>query len=419
VIGLAADVAVVVAVSVAMSSGWSDTSSTTTASCPLFDSFDGVGWTLDAEPLGGAFYAAGERTDLARLDHAAEVNGEYLLRLRNDQQEIDHLDALALRVVDHVPGAEVVPDATGRLRLVRAPLAPVTGCVIPSSAPDRRDPDVVRLLSATDGESWASDLWGRDPSVPDHLRDGVELEYPVPAGSRAALLVARTGATAFGPRVLHDVLELQGRDLGLFYGRLGRDSLARAAFENAREREVLPTVRVWDGRGWRTAGFLRDLPSLVRRDQAVPLDLPEGPGRTLRLRIDGPPGLWSLDRAVVSFDEAPAPLDTRVALSRATGEDGSEPTELLRRVDRRRHSLRPHRDGLTLAFDAPPRSPGRERTVLLEATGYYNLLVSADGAPQPDVFRRLVEEPGGVARFALERLRDRRPGGLASAARPR
>jgi len=35
------------------------------------------------------------------------------------------------------------------------------------------------------------------------------------------------------------------------------------------------------------------------------------------------------------------------------------------------------------------------------------VIVRSDGVPQPQVFRRLLEEPGGVARFALERLRKR------------
>jgi hypothetical protein len=217
------------------------------------------------------------------------------------------------------------------------------------------------------------------------------------------VLVTRAGATALGPRVLRDALALHGRDLGLFYARLGREPAARAEFEDARAREVLPAVRVWDGRGWRPVGSLRDLPTLVRRDQAVPIDLPEAAAEVLKVRVDGPPGLWALDRAVVSFDSRRPAAQTRVPLSRATAEDGSDRTSVLRRVDRRRHSLRPGRDRVTLAFPAPPRPPGLDRTVLLEATGYYCVLVPADGEPQPEAFRRLVEQPGGVARFVLAR----------------
>lgn len=406
IIGAVLDVAVVVASAVALSQPWeSDTSSTTTTSCPLLDSFDGREYVLDAEPLGGAFYAAAERTDAVRLDRIAAIDGEYRLRLRNDQWEIDHVDAVALRVVDHPPGTEVVPDASGRLLVVRGPTPPASGRLIPSSAPSRRDADITRLLASPDEEAWVSDLWGRDSRRPDHLRDGLELEFPLPAGARSAAFVARAGATAFGARVLREVLALNGRDLGVFYATLERGEAARAAFEDARRRDVLPQVRVLAGGEWRTAGTLRDLPSLVRRDQAVLLDLQGVEGRTLRVRVDGPPGLWAIDRAVVAFDIGEPVQETRILLSRAVAEhDEADLTALLRRADGRRHSLRPRTDSVLLAFDAPPRRPGFHRTVLAEATGYYNVIVPADGDPQREALRRLTDEPGAVARFALERI---------------
>ncbi len=343
---------------------------------------------------------------MARLERIAETDGRYRIRIRNDQQEIDHVDAVALRVVDHPPGTEVVPDALGRLYAVRHSQAPTAGRTLPSAGRVGRTAPVAALVASADGDAWVSDGHGLDPALPGELRDGIELQYPRPRGAISAMLVARVGATALGPRVLSEVLALQGRDLGLFYASLEAQPSAREAFERAREREVLPTVRVFDGTGWRVAGYLRDLPSLVRREQAVPLDLRGVDGETLRLRIDGAPGLFSIDRAVVSFDAEAAVAQTRILATQATDDTGRDVLDVLHGQDGRRHSLRPGRDTLTLAFDAPRLRPGRARTVLVEATGYYNVIVRPEGEPRPDVFRRLVAEPGGVARFALERLRD-------------
>lgn len=407
-VGAVLDVATVTLVVIAA------TSMSSGNSCPLVDSFDGTAWRLDAEPLGGAFYGAAERTDLARLDHAEEVAGEYRLRLRNDQQEIDHVDALSLRVVDHDPDAEIVPDARGGILALERGVPPAAGRPLPAARVERRDADVAAALARSDDRLWVSDAWGREPSVAGHLRDGVELEYPRPSGT-GAVLVVRAGATAHGGRLLRRVLELHGRDLPAFYARLGRDPSARAAFEAAREREVLPTVRLWDGAAWRAAGFLRDLPSLARRDQAVPLDLRGLDGGTVRVRIDGPPGLWSLDRAVLA-QEAPGGVAGSVSVppSRALLEDGTDVTARLAWSDGRRHSLRPRMDTVILSFPAPLRQPGLARTVLVEATGYYNVIVGTDGEPRREAFRRLVEEPGAVARFALERMRERPVGEVGS-----
>lgn len=397
VVGAVLD-AIAVAAIIDFNNGWDSSSNTTTTSCPLIDSFDGEGWQLDAEPLGGAIYAAAQRRDSARLAHLAAVDGEYRLRLRNEQAEIDYLDAVGLRVIDHAPGVEVVPDSEGRVHLVRDPVPPSVGR-------DLRGRPAGAHLAAADGDLWVSDPRGRRPDRTEDLRDGVELEFPRPSGSTRATLVVRASSTPLGARVLVAALALQGWELPGFYARLDHDAVARAAFERAREREALPTVRVWDGRAWRTAGFLRDLPGRVLRDVALPLDLSDVPGDRLRVRIDGPPGLWGLDRAVVTWPAEGAHQELRVPLKRAIGEGGETLTGLLARADGRRHVLRPHRDRVTLVFPAPPLPPGRARSVLVEATGYYRPLVPVEGPPQRAAFRRLVEEPGAVARLVLEQYR--------------
>ena len=158
-------------------------------------------------------------------------------------------------------------------------------------------------------------------------------------------------------------MALQGRDLSRFYG--GRPA-------------TCATCR-------RSSGGTRQLP-LGRRGSE---------GERLRVRIDGPPGLWSIGRAVVASEGAGRFEQERLAPVRATREDETDVTELLSRADGRRHSLRPLMDAVTLRFLAPPRRPGRLRSVLVEATGCYDVVVPAEGEPQRLAFRRLVEEPGG------------------------
>jgi hypothetical protein len=405
-IGLAVDVAVVSLLAYEMSQPWNGSTETTCdyscTSCPLVDSYDGRGFVLDAEPLGGAFYRAAERTDLVRLEHLVEADGLYRLRLRNDQQEIDHLDALALHVVEHPEGVEIVPDALGRPHAMRHAEPPIAGTSIRSTGRDRRAQSVAALVARADGDAWVSDWWGFDASAPGPLRDGVELEFARPRGATSALLVTRVGATALGPRLLSEVLALHGRELGAFYASLEAPA-ARLAFERAREREVLPAIRVLDGGAWRLAGHLRDLPSVVRREQALPLELPDDDRGTLRIRIEGAPGLFAIDRAVVAYEED-AIAETRLPAIRAVTDDGRDVLASLREVDGRRHSLLPRLDAVELDFPAPSSRPGRSRTVLLEATGYYNVIVNGQGAPHPELFRTLLTEPGAVGRFALERL---------------
>lgn len=356
-------------------------------SCPLFESYDGREWRLDAEPLGGTIAPALERTDLARIEHVAEVDGEYRLRVRNDQPELDYLDALALRVVDHAPGTEVVPGADGRVHVIGSALAPL--------AP---------LRASADGQLWSGRSPGLAPESPRPLRDGVVVEFPRPAGADSAVLVLRVGGTSLGPLVLRETLALHGRELSAFYAGLESEPGVRAVFEEALERELLPAVSVWDGADWRRVGTVRDLPSLVLRDIALPLDLRGIPGGTLRLRIEGAPGTWTLDRAALALVAEPAASEeTRLDVASAVTGDGRDVSGILRRPDGRRFLLRPGLDKATLRFVAPPRRPGFARSLLLEATGHCSLVVPADGTSRAEEFRRLVQVPGALARYALER----------------
>jgi hypothetical protein len=66
-----------------------------------------------------------------------------------------------------------------------------------------------------------------------------------------------------------------------------------------------------------------------------------------------------------------------------------------------------------LVFRAPPRTPGTQRSFVIEATGYYTILVPAEGEPQPALYQRLVEEPGAFGRWSAELFREESQRALA------
>jgi hypothetical protein len=46
---------------------------------------------LNAEPLGGAIWQGGERTDWEVLQHIAEKNDAYLIKITNELEEVDSI----------------------------------------------------------------------------------------------------------------------------------------------------------------------------------------------------------------------------------------------------------------------------------------------------------------------------------------
>jgi hypothetical protein len=399
-IGAAVDAAVIGIVALASASdsggggGGSCTAVSCESSCPYFYSWDGSRYVLDAEPFAGSFVEVAQRSDWSRLDHLREANGTYRLRVANELQEEDHLDAVKLLVVDHAEGTEVVPDLNGGVHVLASPVAPET-------ARDGRGADVRGLLARADGRAWLASPFGRDPGTASDLRDGVILDFQRPAGASEATLAVTARSTTWAPGLVHELLSLKGRDLERWYQQVNANVFGHTLDELT--IEAVPTVKVWDGRQWKFVELLAALPTATTAVQAFPLDLRPLPPGSLRLRIDGLPGSWELDYAAVDYGGSPKPVVTRIAPEVARTEHGLDVRALLEAPDGRRHSMRTG-DAMELRFVAPPAREGLRRTVVLEATGWYRILLPAAGEPQTARFDQLLNEPDALARFSLERI---------------
>lgn len=366
------------------------------SSCPLVYSFDGRGWRLDNEVFGAAVFGRAQRTDRAVLERLAESDGRYRLRLRDEMDEIQWVDAARLVVVDHPRHTRVVPGLDGSLHL----LGPAAS--VPTEVRDLRGRDLRAQLAARDGTGWASDAL----AVAPELRDGFELRLPRPAGARSVTLAVRARSTPWADLGKARLMALLGDGVEAWRARLERDDAARAEFLAALRREGLLTLRAWDGTGWREVAALANFATAVERELAVRVDLAGLPPESLRFRLDATPGLWTVNALAAEFDaelarevRVLAPLEARAA-------DGRDLRELLAAEDGRRFEMEPWRGEAELEFAAPPLRRGLQRTLALEATGHYVTLSRARGPGQPERFERLVREPGAYARFNLELQRE-------------
>jgi len=119
----------------------------TKESCPFVYSWDGTRYVFDAEPYGGAISRGLERDDYARLENLKPENGLYKLLVTNEVNETQMTNIMELWVIDHPPGARVLPDLTGGLHLVSRP--------VPSmNARDHRGQELVSWLKTTVRSIW-------------------------------------------------------------------------------------------------------------------------------------------------------------------------------------------------------------------------------------------------------------------------
>ena len=365
-------------------------------SCPLVYSWDGARWRLDSGTFGGAITRGLQRTDVDNLDYAAPRDGVLRLRVANELEETDYLDALAVLAVDAPSGLAVAPDPAGGLHALGA-------LVVPVAAHDFRGADALDRVRAADGWSWESGLSGRDTATAADLRDGLILSFVRPQGAARAHLVLDGHSSTWSARMLYEFIRAHGSATRAWYDSLDtRPELARAMGARlAREAFLAAAVRT--PAGWAPQGLFWEAgPEIVKR-QVLELDLGAVTGDTVVVRLETAPSFWLVDRVALDFTpDAPLAVHELRLLS-ARDAAGRDVAPLIAAADGRDYALA-HRDAAVLELAAPPQPAGTTRSYLLRTTGWYRIDTPNEGVPDTAALSALARDPFAIGRASVARL---------------
>jgi hypothetical protein len=364
-------------------------------SCPFVYSWDGKDWRLDSGTFGGAIMRTLARTDVDNLDFAMAANGRLRLKLANELDETDSVDALDVLAVDHDPGVSVAPDGEGRLHTLGAPAAP-------ARASDFRGRDALARVRAVDGWSWESNPTGRDPALAADVRDGLELAFPRPRDARAARLVIDGNNTLWAVHMLEEYLQAHGRTLPSWYDSLeANPARARAVVAGlAREAFLTASVRTTDG--WVAQGMFWEAGPEIAKRQVMALDLSRCEGDTVRIRLESVPCFWQLDRVALDV-AAERPVAVNVLkLDRAVGHDGKDLRPLLTAIDGNVLRMEPG-ESAELTFRAAAVPQGKSRSYLVRSHGWYRIHTAETGDPDTALLESVAGQPLGVSSAAVAR----------------
>lgn len=365
-------------------------------SCPLIFSLDGEIRHLDAEVFVAAVFPGLDRTDLARLDHATERGGRVQLEITGQPGETQHLDAVRVLAVDHPIGTEVVPTPAGELRLVRK-------LVSPRRARGFGNADLTAKLAGVDGEAWVSTPLGRDPHAPGDLRDWIELEFARPGAAREGTLLLHVRNTLWAAHLEREMLAVEPRAVEPLYAAVRSSTTARRMVQLAMERELGLHVAIEQGGEWRLAGHVWPVGPAAPRALALPVDLSRISGDVVRLRVESSPGLWSIDRAAMSFGRAKVARAVALETESIADSTGSDRSDELRAADGRYFDM-PGLERARLEVRAPETPPKGRRSTFVEATGWYSVHPNENRRARADLLG-MVAEPGAFARFSIADVR--------------
>jgi len=398
VIGLTIDI-IVAAVLISNVSSPSSTKTsppptTGKGSCPFVYSFDGSEYVLDSETFGGSILKSLQRTDYDNLEHLAEVDGTYRLKVANRLEETQYIDELKLLVVDHPKGTQVVPTFSGSLRVL-------SDLHKPTSARDYANNNVLPLVTSSDNDWWVSNPFGRNSDDKNEVRDGLVLSFSRPENAKSAKLALHVQNTAWATEIEAQLLRLKGKDLGKWYEAVNGSRVYADSFVEGVKREAMLAVNVWDGTSWSCAGYVWFVGPYVSKSQIFELDLKKLPKDELRIRLESTAGLWMVNSVNIDFTPDPTIKITEVTLEKGIDHTGKDVRSFLGAIDDHYYVLEKAGYEADLTFKVPLRVDGLDRSVILKSTGYYTIHVSGQGEPHNDFVTRLGNEPGAFGSYSV------------------
>jgi len=394
VTGIGVTAILVIAAIAAATSKPAPTTTTWRWSCPLIYSETDDGWALDSGTFGGAIMRPLRRTDVDNLDFARPRSGVLTLKLANELDETDFVDAVEVLAVDHQPGTTMGSSPGGTLHALGTLEAPV-------QAHDYSGRDVLAGVSRPDGRSWESELRARDPTSAA-ARDGIELSFKRPKHVTSARLVVDARNTPWSSFLLGQFVAAHGNHTADWYAALDAEPARAAEMQAFLAQEAFLRVSVQTRDGWKDRGLVWEAgPELVKR-QVIPIDLAGVAGEIVRIRLDAPASFWLVD--YVGLDTGPEPpfWARPLGLRRSAAGPQRALLDTLAVADGREQPLETGQS-VELQFDVPPTEPGRSRSYMVRTTGWYRLQTPEVDEPDP-VFLESVMQPGGVARASAIRL---------------
>jgi hypothetical protein len=366
-------------------------------SCPLVYSWDGARWRLDSGTFGRAIAPAFERVDVDNLAYATAENGLLRLRVANELNETDYLDAISVLAVDHQPGVTVAPDGDGRIYALGELVGPL-------SARDFHGADALSRVRAADGWGWESNPSDRDTALTGDIRDGIELVFPRPRTGKASLVLDGNN-TPWAAYLMQQFVGAHGRETRAWYDSLAADPEHARRIGSMLAQEAFLGVSVWTGRRWEQHGYIWEAgPEIVKR-QVFPLDLSRIPGDTIRVRLESAPSFWHIDQVALASSE-PEPVSiTELLPESAVERSGADLLSLLSSQDRR-HYIMENGASAELRFRVPGVPAAKVRSYLVRSAGWYRIHTPDTQPADVALLNQVLKEKHGASRLSVARFNE-------------
>jgi len=361
------------------------------SSCPFIYTWNGEEYEFAGEIYSGSVYPPLERHDYLVLPGLVEENGEYLLKIANELEEIQHTNVLELMVFDHPEGQKVLVDKYGNAHAISEPIRPL-------SATSLRGENLLPMVEKEDDLVYL----GSDPSRDPPLLDGVELTYQIPEGSEKADLVISAKNSYWLDFVYQNFRDMLGVSYKMWTKKQEEGDPEK--FESWSLSQNIPlSVYLMKNGQWEFFDYYHTVGPMAFKKDILELDLGEVDPGPLKIKLEAGSYFWEINYVGLDLDQTPVSQVKNISLSRAIDENGNSVKEALLKDDDMYYVQPEIGNEASLAFPVPASSGNR--TLVLHSKGYYDIKMDPEGAPKLKALKE-IRKTGNFNKYSNQLMQE-------------
>jgi len=369
----------------------------TKESCPFIYSYDGEKYVFDAEPLGGATSKGLAREEYSRLENIKEVDGKYKLRIVNEVDETQYIDALNLFIVDHPVNSEALVNNDGKIYLTKNPQKPLYSI-------DENGNKLDKFFDSEDNICWQTKV----PSYffnNENVRHKLTFAFKKTAGKDSVNLIINAGTSLWGSSMIKEMLLLYGNEVDNWYNKINNKGSEYTQMMNFLQREELFELKLYlkERDGWNQKAIIQGGGPFITEKRIIPLDISKTEGDTLFIQVNPPLGFWSFDYIGMDDIEYGPVVGNQYDLSSSVDYRGNKINDFIHNKDERYYIMPRTGDYFDAEFEAPELKTETKRTIFVKTSGYYEIHLPKTGPSNTKLLYEIGLNPGKIVEYSVEK----------------
>lgn len=333
--------------------------------CPQVYAYNGSEYQFKSGVFSGAIYSSLEKTDYLPLEGPSNVNGKFMFRLMNNQQEKQFINQLQLISISHDTADHVLLDRSGIIHTYRTPVSPAYTSL-------KSDEDG-QVFKQRDGNAFLFN----EKSNPASNFGSVILSFTKPADTKQAKLIVNAKNSFWAGYVFEEFSSLFGDKFQKYQSM--QDKADRYKLERWQKEQALSLmVYLETDNGWQLVDYYPTTGNTAGRDMIMALNIPDTKKNDIRIKLESAFMFWELDYVAMDFSSDVNLKPVFIYAANAMNSlHNQNDTANISKIDSH-YSIILQDDFLAVEFEVSATASSKN-SYFLASTGYYHSLKQYDG----------------------------------------